>query len=511
MYLKFFLILVPLSLFFQPVMSQEDEEMPFSGSHSSEIDNYFKQQDSLFEKYISQKNHMLDSFIQQKQIEFDEYRRKKNEEFAAYIGRPWQPYNQQKGVPAPKKPDPVKPTISPQKDYNKPIEIPHGNVIPKISPKKEKPLDIPLTRPSARPTSSNISLFYTPVHVSMDCRLKFKMEGVGEKEISQLWTCLSSDDYTPMFEDCARICQELNLNGWATWNLCKAVGEKLLGKETNEAVVMQTYLMAELGYDAQIARVGDRLVTICPADVALCRIDYLLKNNKKYYIWADIPAGSIVYSYQKNFASATRVMDFSGSTSILLNEQTGEPRTFKSKMDNQPSVTVKVRKSLMECYKEMPLINDWSFYACQPMDTDIKRQIGPALENAISGKSEREAANILLHFVQTAFNYKTDDDQYGYEKTDFKEEPFFYPACDCEDRSILYADLVRNFLGLDVILLHYPNHLCTAVKFKSQVNGHYVKIDGMQYVICDPTYIGSSVGSCMPKYQKEKATIYKTR
>ena len=469
------------------------------------------QGNTTFDNFIKQKNEQFNNFINSKQKEFDEFRRKKNEEFAAFIGRPWQPYNQQNGIPAPKKPDPVTPTIAPRKDYTTPREIPHGDVIPKVNPKKNEPLEIPLSRPSSRPTASNIRLFNTPVHVSMDSRLKFKLNGVGEKEISKLWTHLSSDDYTPMFEDCARICQELNLNGWATWNLCKAVGEKLLGKETNEAVVMQTYLMAELGYDAQIARVGNRLVTICPADVVLCRIDYLLKNNKRYYIWADVPAGSIVYSYQKNFASATRVMDFSGSTSILLDKQTGEDRTFKSKMDNQPAVTVKVRISLMECYKEMPLINDWSFYASQPMDTDIKRQIEPVLKNAIAGKNEREAANILLHFVQTAFHYKTDDEQYGYEKTDFKEELFFYPACDCEDRSILYADLVRSLIGLDVVLLHYPNHLCTAVKFNYQVNGHYVKIDGMQYVICDPTYIGSSVGSCMPKYQKEKAIIYKIR
>lgn len=466
------------------------------------------QVNGVFERYRMEKEKERQEYIDEKKKEFDEYRQQKNEEFAKFLGRPWQPFNQQDGIPAPKNPDPVKPTISPRKVFNKPIEIPHGDVISKSNPQKEKPLEIPLSRPSSGPAVSNINLFNTPIHISMDSRLKFKLNGVGEKEISQLWTRLSSEDYTPMFEDCARICQELNLNGWATWNLCKAVGDKLLGKETNEAVVMQTYLMAELGYDAQIARVGNRLVTICPADEVLCRINYLLKNNKKYYIWADIPTGSMVFSYQKNFASATRVMDFSGSTSILLNKQTGEERTFKSQMDNQPTVTVRVRKSLMECYKEMPLINDWSFYASQPMDTYIKRQIEPALKNAIAGKNEREAANILLHFVQTAFNYKTDGEQYGYEKTNFKEESFFYPACDCEDRSILYADLVRSLLGLDVVLLHYPNHLCTAVKFKSKISGHYVKIDGMQYVICDPTYIGSSVGSCMPKFQKEKATIY---
>lgn len=487
----FVLSLIPL----QPVMAQENKE----------FDKFIEQQDSVFQ-----------SFLGKTQKEFDEFRRKKNEEFAAFLGKPWQPIDQQKGITAPKRPDPVKPTIAPKGEQENPnvnpIEVPHGDVIPKTEPRKEKPLDIPLPSAPSRPSAPNINLFNTPVYVSMESKLRFKLNGVDEKEISQMWKRLSSDDYTPMFEDCARLCQEMRLNGWATWHLCKAVGEQLLGKGTNEAVMMQTYLMAELGYDAQMVRIGkDRLVMICPADVVLCQINYLLKDNKKYYLWADVPYGAVIYSYEKNFASATRVMDFSNATDILLSTETAETRTLQSSLDGQPSVTVNVKKSLMDCYRDMPLINDWSFYACQPMDKDIKRQIEPALKRVINGKNEREAANILLHFVQTAFEYATDEEQYGREKTDFKEEPFYYPACDCEDRSILYSELVHSLLGLDVVLLHYPNHLCTAVKFNTQVNGDYVVIDGSRYVICDPTYIGASVGRCMPKYKSVKATIYRTR
>lgn len=472
------------------------------------------QGNGAFRKYQQQKRQEFQSYRAKKRQEFAEYRRKKNEEFAAFLGKPWQPIDQQKGIPVPKQPDPVEPTIAPKDGQAniKPIEVPHGDIIPKVEPRKEKPFDIPLPSAPSHPSVSNISLFNTPVYVSMDSKLQFKLNGVGEKEISQMWKRLSSDDYTPMFEDCARLCQELRLNGWATWHLCKSVGEQLLGKGTNEAVMMQTYLMAELGYDAQMVRIGkDRLVMICPADVELCQISYLQMNEKKYYVWAEIPHGTVIYSYQKNFASATRVMDFSNATDILLNKETFGTHTFQSSLDDRPSVTVTVKKSLMDCYRDMPLINDWSFYACQPMDSDIKQQIEHALKPIVAEKNEQEAANVLLHFVQTAFKYETDEEQYGREKTDFKEEPFYYPACDCEDRSILYSELIQNLLGLDVVLLHYPNHLCTAVKFNKQVNGDYVVIDGSRYVICDPTYIGASVGSCMPKYKSVKATIYRTR
>lgn len=37
----------------------------------------------------------------------------------------------------------------------------------------------------------------------------------------------------------------------------------------------------------------------------------------------------------------------------------------------------------------------------------------PALEEVVTGKTEIEVTNTLLNFVQTAFEYKMDDDQFG--------------------------------------------------------------------------------------------------
>ena len=448
--------------------------------------------------------------------EFENYRREVNKEFAEYLSKLWKPVELQPGIPAPKKPDPVKPVVAPKENQDAPpktpAEIPHGEIVPLVVPSKEKPLNIPLPKTAPECPRNNILLFNTPVMVSMGNNLKFKLNGVAEAEVSRHWLRLSGEEYTPIFEDCARICREMNLNGWGTWNLCRIVAEQLLGKGTNEAVVLQTYLMAELGYDAQMVRVGkNRLVTICPADVELCQISYISKNKKKYYIWDKVPDKCDIFGYDKNFASATRVMDFSDASTIKLDKRVLEPRTFTSKWDGQPSVKVSVKQSLMDYYRNMPLIKEWSFYAQQTMDEDLQKQVYDSLRKAISGKSETQAANILLHFVQTAFKYETDDEQFGREKTDFKEEPFYYRACDCEDRSILYSELVHSLLGLDVVLLHYPGHLATAVKFAGEVRGDYIMVEGKRYVVCDPTYINASIGNCMPKFKNVKANICKIR
>ena len=85
----------------------------------------------------------------------------------------------------------------------------------------------------------------------------------------------------------------------------------------------------------------------------------------------------------------------------------------------------------------------------------------------------------ILDYVQHSFNYSTDQDQFGKEKYFFCEENFYYPKNDCEDRAILLSWLVRRLVGLDVVLLHYPNHLCTAVRFTTnEAHGDYLTIDG---------------------------------
>ena len=66
---------------------------------------------------------------------------------------------------------------------------------------------------------------------------------------------------------------------------------------------------------------------------------------------------------------------------------------------------------------------------------------------------------------------------------------------------------MRDLLGLKVLLVYYPGHLATAVNFPSQVAGDYISLRGEKYVICDPTYIGASVGATMPDMDNAAAKV----
>jgi hypothetical protein len=120
---------------------------------------------------------------------------------------------------------------------------------------------------------------------------------------------------------------------------------------------------------------------------------------------------------------------------------------------------------------------------------------------------ERDAVNKLLQFVQTALVYGYDDKVWGGDRAFFAEETLYYPYADCEDRAVLFSRLVRDIVGLNVVLLYYPGHLAAAVEFNEEGLGDYLLYGKKKYIVCDPTYIGAPVGRTMPNMNNQEAQI----
>ncbi len=68
---------------------------------------------------------------------------------------------------------------------------------------------------------------------------------------------------------------------------------------------------------------------------------------------------------------------------------------------------------------------------------------------------------------------------------------------------------MRELLGLDVVLLEYPNHLATAVRFSTPPGGDCVQVGNSIYTVCDPTYIGAGIGMAMPSFKNTAAKVVK--
>ncbi len=116
----------------------------------------------------------------------------------------------------------------------------------------------------------------------------------------------------------------------------------------------------------------------------------------------------------------------------------------------------------MDFYASLPL-TDASVYFNSAIDLHTKEALKLALTPYFKGMSPVQSAAFLLSFVQNAFEYQTDQEQFGREKFLFPDELFKYSASDCEDRSVLFAWLSRNLLDLKVLGLAFEGHMATAI------------------------------------------------
>jgi len=141
------------------------------------------------------------------------------------------------------------------------------------------------------------------------------------------------------------------------------------------------------------------------------------------------------------------------------------------------------------------------------MVASLKRIVDELEPQKNRRSKQEEQVHFLLRFVQNAFAYKSDAHQFGGERYLFADETLFYPYSDCEDRSVLFAWLVRELVGLEVVGVMYPGHAATAVTFNRNVPGDYIMYRGKKFTLCDPTYVNATYGMILPEVRHSRARV----
>ncbi|MDR0894777.1 MAG: hypothetical protein LBN06_05695 [Prevotellaceae bacterium] len=486
----------------------------------------------------------FDDFVKQQQQEFRHFVDEQNKEFARFLEETWKEYGLQKAVAPPKEPKPVKPLrVDINKPRPKPRRIKVGSLIktptpivvtptPPFAESKQKtptpvmkgskapttPL-LPVTRPvtpisspdnpiiaenmDARKRRNAVEFTFYGIPCAVDASLKNKLrlKGVKEKEVAAGWEKLADANYQALINDCLALKAEHGLNDYGYILLTRKVAAELCGADrNNEATLLQMFIACQSGYKTKIARTDQDLVFLYAPEEKVYSTTFITIDGQPYYLQDSrrIETASL-YTYKHDFGNATHKVELSLQT-VPSGSVATVTRTYQSKKYPQARVQSVVSTGLIEFYKDYAAC-DVPIYARTPASTQLQATLMVQLRPIIQGKKADEVANILINFVQTAFEYATDNEQFGYEKPFFVDEIFFYPYSDCEDRSILFAYLVRNLLNLDVVLLRYPGHMATAVCFPEPVEGDYFIIEGKQYTVCDPTFINASIGETMTTYQ----------
>ncbi len=355
--------------------------------------------------------------------------------------------------------------------------------------------------------------FYsTPVNMQYDIKSAFYIGKINKRVIAKYWDIMSQTKYKKLLTQINQTSDKLNLNDWAKYQLIHKLGNEIYDDE-NIANLFTWFILVKMNHDTKVGYSRDKIYLLSTMKHKLFQIAFFNLKKKKYYILT--PNGKVgkvgsIYTYAGDYPKADQGLSFNMNKEIKFYNNIKQ-KDLKFKYEGKGySINTKYSEDLISFYKTFPQ-SDYNIYFDTKNSTALSSTILVKLAPLLKGKSEIEAVNLLLRFVQTSFKYKTDQKQFDYEKVMFPEETIFYPYSDCEDRSIMFSYLVKNILGLDVVGVKYVDHLATAVAFSSNVSGSNFKYNNKKYTISDPTYINANAGMAMPKYRDSKFEIIALR
>jgi len=458
----------------------------------------------------------FDQWMSQQSKDFVAYQEKQDSAFSSFLKKDWIEFQVKAGTKRDNTPKPVTLPKAPKPDAKKPPLTAPKNI---ISVKKRlKPLIKPIVKrapkPKPHPTTMgeriDVAFLGSTLPIYIEKRVDISLGNtINNKAIANFWDRISSVPYKPLIKQIKDYRKTIAFNDWGTIRLIQALANQLYGAQSNEARLFSWYLLVKSGYAARVGYTKNRIHLMLPSQTQLFSAPYFTFAGQRFYVITSKSSRELgsLFSYKGNYPDANRKMDLYIRIIPALKVAEAKKELKFRYAGKQHRFEVSYDKNVVAYYFENYPATQLDVYFKSTISEGLKRSLLIPLGKLVEGKSEEEAVNILLRFVQTAFAYKTDEEQFGREKYFFPEELFLYGYSDCEDRSVLFAYLVRELLGLDVVALVFPGHVATAVHFNSKLSGAKVKKGNRVYVIADPTYINANVGMVMPQFKSVQPKI----
>lgn len=466
-----------------------------------------------FDAYVKRQRKEFAQYKAGRQAEFNRYREQYNREFAEFLKKAWKQVRPEEKVAPPHQPKPFvpKPTIDDVKPLpNVPKEMPILDIVkPNTVPPAPKPIVIEKPKEDLSQRKIRLDSFYgNDVTLRCSNKVKVSIADNSPSAIAAAWENIASKEFDPLVYDCQQTRELYSYCDWMYYLFVKEVAHVVTqtAKGSNEETLLTGYILAQSGVDFRFARTGGSLLLALPFDTQIYKYCYFTLGNKKYYV-IEKDVQEACYLMDRSFSKEAVTLSLRISSPIDFGGSEIETKVLASKKYPEMSVKLPRNKSQMNFFHSYPRM-DWQEYALAPLNEEVYDCIVAAFRPVLSGRSEEDAINMILNFVQTAFTYGYDDEIWGSDRPFFADETLYYPYSDCEDRSILFSHLVRKLTALDVVLLHYPNHLATAVRFTHDLSGDFVMVDGQKYLVCDPTGY-KPIGNAYDEFKNVQAKVIK--
>ncbi len=455
----------------------------------------------------------FETWKSQQKTELKKYISEQDKAFADFLEKNWEQFEAFKADVKDTTPKPVTiPKVEPKRieEIEATTKIKEIKVPPVMQIEEKEQDDCLVTVKMTDDPRININYLGLPLELNYKQNLEIQLQSpINEKGIADFWYSVSNIDHTTLLAQTSDYREQLKLNDWGYCLLLNEITKEVSGESQNLSRLLLWFMLTKSGYEAKVGFAEDNVYLLLPCKNKIYGVSYVVIDDKRFYTLSFDKKEQLniaINTYDGKYPKADDLIDLSIKDSPKVKSTLIEKELKFSYENTDYSIPVTYNQTTAEYFKNYPQ-TDLEVYFKAPLSDEATYSLTIGLKPILEGRTEADAANVLLRFVQTAFQYKTDGDQFGSEKSLFSDETLFYPYSDCEDRSIIFSYLISKILGLRVIGLDYPGHISTAVHFQNDLLGDKIVYNSTNFVVCDPTYINANVGMAMPKFKEVKPKI----
>lgn len=317
--------------------------------------------------------------------------------------------------------------------------------------------------------------------------------------VANFFTTVANAKYEALLSDIKAYKEGLELGDWGVYLLTQQLSSKIM-KSPDDAKLLTWFLLSKLGYNVKVGISAQHVYLLHHSQKTIYATPRYTFGGAQFYLLEDYAKKSSkrIYTYEQNYPNATKPLDLTLKKLPLLGEKMLQKELKFTRQNQEYKFAFSYNEYLMAFMNSYPQA-DYETYFNAPMQPETYEAVAKSLKSYVDGKKASDALNFVLHFVQSAFQYQRDQEQFGREKVMFAQETLVYDRSDCEDRSVLYAYLVKKLFKIGVVGVKYSDHMATALHVP--MGGDSVNLANTKVVIADPTYVNANIGQSMPRYK----------
>ncbi len=348
--------------------------------------------------------------------------------------------------------------------------------------------------------TANFNFFNEPISIRYHDDLLGSLPKVfGNENIGQLTLPANVKRFEPTLKDLHTYRRELNLSDWLFYLLIKDCSEVIYNQENKDMqrILFCWLVMGNLDYKVQLnlnyenaylsVFTLDRPYSIPVKRFGVGRMA-VLNSNESSEDGTGMASQNFLATYRANqYIDGSKIFSFKMDRLPYLGNPIKHNKSVQFVHNNQMySINYQTNSNVVQMLDSYPELGTQA-YLNYPLSLEAYNSLLPNLQRYTDEMSEMETIRFLLSFTRQAFSYGKDIDHYNTDNRTFcAEQTLTHKYSDCEDRSILFAFLVNEILGREVIIVDFDKHVGVGIKLDKYI-GKPILYQREYYTYCDPT------------------------